>query len=178
MFKFSLFFLFLFSIPYYSTIASNISSGTEKQNVVVDGKYYDWIVYYIDEIGSEKKCYIASFAKETKGNYTGDRKPYIMIVRFNTREIEQISIFSGFSYKKNGFIYLSLGNEHTRMVTKDDRAWNRTEEEDKAIITKLVNSDSDTIKVRSDSSDGKYAIDTYSLNGFARAYKRMKDLCK
>ena len=178
MFKFSLLFLFLFSTQNTFAATPTATSTTEKQNVIIDGKYYDWIVYYIDEIGSEKVCYIASFAKETIGNYTKERKPYIMIARFNTREIEQISIFPGFTYKKNSFIYLSLGNEQTRMVTKDDRAWNKTEEEDRIMITRLVGSDSDTIKVRSESSDGKYTIDTYSLNGLARAYKRMRDLCK
>ncbi len=182
--RFSLFFLLLFGVsdvfatPVVSPATPAANSAVEKQNVIVDGRYYDWIVYYVDEIGSEKKCYIASFAKETKGNYKGDRKPYIMIARFNTREIEQISIFADFIYKKNSFIYLNLGNEQTRMVTKDSRAWNKTEEEDRIMITKLVNSDSDIIIVRSESVDGSYTIDTYSLKGFARAYKRMKDLCR
>ena len=35
----------------------------------------------------------------------------------------------------------------------------------------------DSVKVRSDSAIGSYAIDEYSLKGFARAYKRLKQLC-
>ncbi len=177
MFRFLLFILVLFYNSNSSADVTSTSLANNKQNVAVDGRYYDWIVYYIDEIGAEKKCYIASFAKETKGNYVGERKPYIMIARFNTREIEQVSVFSGFVYKKNSFIYLNLDNKQTRMITKDDRAWNKTEQEDKVMITRLINASSD-IKIRSESIDGKYAIDTYSVKGLARAYKRMKDLCK
>ena len=176
MFKLLLLIPFLFYNSYLIA-NNNISSDVDMSKVTVDGRYYDWIVHYIEEIGSEKKCYIASFAKETKGNYKVERKPYIMIARFVTREIEQVSVDSGFIYKKNSFIYLDIDNKQTRMITKDNKAWNKTEDEDRVMIYRLINANKD-IKVRSETIDGKYTIDTYSTNGLARAYKRMKDLCK
>ena len=49
---------------------------------VLDGVYYDWSVFVVDNLGEEKKCYIVSFAKKSIGNYKGKREPYILITKF------------------------------------------------------------------------------------------------
>jgi hypothetical protein len=36
---------------------------------------------------------------------------------------------------------------------------------------------SSTIKVRSDSALGFYAVDEYKLKGITKAYKRMREIC-
>jgi len=62
------------------------------------------------------------------------------------------------------------------MFTKDDIAWARTSQDDKDIISLLVNGYK--LKIRAESSKAEYTVDEYSLKGITRAYKRMEELCK
>lgn len=169
--------MLILSLVFILGLSFNGVYASDKQNVIVDGKYYDWIVYYVDELGSYKKCYIASFAKDTIGNYNGTRKPYIMIAHFTSKDIEEISIYGGYEYKKNSYIYISIDNKQIKMITKGNMAWVKNEKEDKIIINDIIDANKD-IRVRSESIDGKYTIDTYSVLGLARAYKRMKEICR
>lgn len=147
-----------------------------KEKVIVDGKYYDWNVYYVDELGNSRKCYIASFAKESIGNYGEPRKPYIMITFFTANGVEEIGIYGDFEYRKNGYIIINVDGKQIKMFTKGNMAWAKNRQEDRDIIALLLNA-SNIVKVRSESINGKYAIDSYSLLGLARAYKRMMELC-
>jgi hypothetical protein len=73
-------------------------------------------------------------------------------------------------------VHILIGGQQKHLFTEKDTAFAKNEYEDKEIIEKMLNSE--TIKVRSDSSFGNYAVDEYSLKGFNRAYERMKTLCK
>ena len=144
-------------------------------NIVLDSVYYDWYVYYTLDKEEEKKCYIATFATEQKGNYTAKRKPYIMVSTYNATNIEEISVNCGYRFKIKSSIYLGIDNQQFRLLTNDDMAWATTRQEDKIIIEALMGSD--TVKVKGETIDGKYTIDYYSVKGLARAYKKMKELC-
>lgn len=142
----------------------------------LDGIYYDWSVFVLDDLGEERKCYIASFPKKSIGNYKKEREPYILITRFQDKGIEEISIYSGFEYKVGSDIYLSVDGKQYTMFTKEDIAWTKSKEQDKEIITNLL--DGFLLKVRAESSKTEYVVDEYSLKGLTRAYRRMKELCK
>jgi phage pi2 protein 07 len=141
----------------------------------LDGIYYDWSVFILDNAGEEKKCYIASFPKKSIGNFTKKREPYILITRFNEKKVEEISVYSGFEYKISGKVFIMIDEKQFILWTKEDVAWTKTKEEDKQIIKTLLNST--TLKIRAESSNMEYVVDDYSLKGFVRAYKRMKELC-
>lgn len=142
----------------------------------LDGIYYDWSVFVLDNPGEEKKCYIASFPSKSLGNYKNKREPYVLITRFQDKGVEEVSVFSGFEYKVGSNIYLSVDGRQYTMFTKDDIAWAKNSESDKEIIKLLL--DSFILKIRAESSTTEYVVDEYSLKGFTRAYKRMKELCK
>jgi hypothetical protein len=55
-------------------------------------------------------------------------------------------------------------------------AWAVTKADDVKVIETLLNYD--TLKVRSDSDVGTYAIDEYSMKGIAKAYARMRRICR
>ena len=142
----------------------------------LDGVYYDWSVFTLDDLGEERKCYIVSFPKKTIGNYKKAREPYILITRFKDKGIEEVSIYSGFEYKIGSDIYLSIDGKQFTMFTKDDIAWAKTKEQDMEIISSLL--DGFLLKIRAESSRAEYVVDEYSLKGLTRAYKRMRELCK
>ncbi|HSQ98175.1 MAG TPA: invasion associated locus B family protein [Rickettsiales bacterium] len=142
----------------------------------MDGIYYDWSVFVIDDLGEEKKCYIASFPKKSIGNYKDSREPYILITKFQNRGNEEVSIFSGFEYKIGSDIYISVDGKQYTLFTNNDIAWAKTKQQDKEIIEDML--DGIAIKVRAESSKAEYVVDEYSLKGITRAYKRMRELCK
>jgi hypothetical protein len=145
--------------------------------VIVDGMYYDWIVYHTEDLGEDKKCYIATFAKESIGNYKLARSPYIMITLLKSSETQEVSVFADYEFKKNSTIDIALGNKQFKMLTKGNMAWTVGQQEDKIIIEVMLKSEG-AIKIRGETIYGKYTIDTYSTLGLARAYKRMLELCK
>lgn len=149
--------------------------GVEAFAQRVDGTYYDWTVFELDEAGEGKKCYIASFPKKSIGNHPIKREPYILITRFNDKKVEEVSIFSGYEYKLNSDIFVSIDGKQYRMFAKDDIAWAKNEEQDKEMIQKMLSGKE--MKIRGESAKGTYSVETYSLKGVTRAYKRMKDLC-
>ena len=152
------------------------SFATNSPKVVVDGAFYDWNVYYIDDLSGEKKCYIASFAKNTIGNYKKERNPYIMIAYFKARNAEEVSIFADYDYKLKSNVYVGIDNKQFRMFTKGKFAWAKNSAEDKTIIKEML--DAKVVKTRGETLMGEYTVDTYSTKGLARAYKRMRELCE
>ncbi|MDR0423633.1 MAG: hypothetical protein LBH46_03515 [Rickettsiales bacterium] len=142
----------------------------------LDGIYYDWSVFVIDELGEEKKCYIASFPKKSIGNFKGEREPYILITKFKDKMLEEVSIYAGFEYKISSKIFMAVDETQFILWAKDDIAWTKTKKEDKDIINSLL--DATSFKIRAESTKLEYVVDEYSLKGFVRAYKRMRDLCK
>lgn len=142
----------------------------------LDGIYYDWYVFTLTDLGEEQKCYVVSFPKKSIGNYKKTREPYILITRFKDKGIEEVSLYSGFEYKLGSDIYLSIDGKQYTMFTKDDIAWAKNKNQDKELITNLLNGY--LLKVRAESSKSEYVVDEYSLKGLTRAYRRMKELCK
>lgn len=142
----------------------------------LDGIYYDWYVFTLTDLGEEQKCYVVSFPKKSIGNYKKAREPYILITRFKDKGIEEVSLYSGFEYKLGSDIYLSIDGKQYTMFTKDDIAWAKNKNQDKELITNLLNGY--LLKVRAESSKSEYVVDEYSLKGLTRAYRRMKELCK
>jgi hypothetical protein len=149
-------------------------------NVITDGKYYDWIVYHTDDLGEEKKCYIVTLSKADMyiGNYRQKREsPYLMITLSKSSGVMEVGVFAGYDYKKNGSVYLAVGNKQFRMLAKGKMAWNRSVKEDHILIGTMLEHGGD-IKVRGETLTGEYTIDTFSNLGLGRAYERMKQLCR
>ncbi|MDA9231420.1 hypothetical protein N9O56_02495 [Rickettsiales bacterium] len=147
---------------------------------IIDSIHYSWHVFEYKEILDEelepiKRCYIMSEPKNSKTSYTGNRNAYLSVTRFENERTEEVSVSAGFEYKLSSKIHALVGNKDFKFFTKFDSAWLGSGYKDKEFITEMLKND--FVKVRSDSSSGSYAVDQYSLKGFARAYKRMKDLC-
>ncbi|MDR1425718.1 MAG: hypothetical protein LBI70_01850 [Rickettsiales bacterium] len=147
--------------------------------MITDGVYYDWIVYHTDDLGEEKKCYIATFDQEEKfvGNYRKKRKPYLMITLLKASGIMEVSVFSDYSYKKNSVVYVAVGNRQFTMLAKEKMAWARNVEDDKTLLKAILDYGGE-IKVRGETIEGEYTIDTFSGLGLGRAFERMKQLCR
>ena len=144
---------------------------------VIDSQFYGWQVYEItDEENPEfKKCYIVNHPIHSDSDHNSRLNPYLMITRYQKDRIEEVSIYGGYEFKLGSEIFVLIDDLQFRMKTNEDFAWAKTHYEDVRIIESMLNGG--VLRVRSDSSIGRYAIDEYSLKGIARAYLRMKEIC-
>ena len=161
-----------FSLVMLSCVAVSNNSYSQR----IDGTYYDWTVFEMDDTKYEKKCYITSFPKKSIGNHKQKREPYILITRFKNKGLEEVSIFNGYKYKINSEIHMAVENRQYSLFTNEDLAWAKTPEQDKEMIQEMLKGR--TLKVRGESNVGTYSVDEYSLKGIVKAYRRMKELCR
>ena len=152
-------------------------SSFSLQAQTLDSNFYNWKIYEIaDEDPDFKKCYIVNSPVSSDTNDTSRKKPYIMITRFQKDRVEEISVFGGFDFKISSHILFLVDSNQFRLKTKSDYAWAKTRADDIRIIETMLYSSS--VKIRSDSAIGSYAIDEYNLKGIAKAFKRMREICR
>ncbi len=145
---------------------------------IVDSRFYYWTVYELqeDEL-QEKQCYIVANPQNANSDQSTRQKPYLMITRYQRERKEEVSVFGGYEYKVNSKIFFMIDDEFQyRFPTKGKVAWAKSKDEDVEVIQRLLNARS--VKVRSDSAIGTFAIDEYSTKGIAKAYTRMREICK
>lgn len=143
----------------------------------LDSSFYNWQIYEIAEEDSDfKKCYIVNYPFKSDTNDTSRKKPYLMITRFQKQRVEEVSIYGGFDYKISSHILMLVDSYQFQLKTKSDYAWAKNRYEDVQIIQNLLKAN--IVKIRSDSAVGTFAVDEYNLKGIAKAFKRMREICR
>ncbi len=144
---------------------------------IVDSRFYQWTIYELqeDEL-SDKQCYIVANPIKSESDQTTRQKPYIMITRFQRQRIEEVSVYGGYEYKINSKIFVMIDDAQFKFPSKKDIAWAKSKDEDVEVIQRML--EGKKVLVRSDSAIGTYAIDEYSTQGIAKAYARMREICK
>jgi hypothetical protein len=143
----------------------------------LDSNFYNWEIYEINQEDSDfKKCYMVNYPFKSDTNDTSRKKPYLMITRFQDTRTEEVSVFGGFDYKISSHILMLVDSFQFRLKTKTDFAWPKSKYEDIKIIETLLRGS--IVKIRSDSAIGTYAVDEYNLKGVAKAYRRMREICR
>jgi hypothetical protein len=147
------------------------------QEQIIDSSFYRFTIFEVlEEDLDYKKCYIAAYPILSDTNHNARQRPKLMITRFQKDRSEEISIYGGFEYKLGSEVFLMIDERLFKMKTKGDLAWASTKFDDVEIIQALLKGA--VLNVRSNSSLGTYSVDEYSLKGIARAYLRMKEICR
>lgn len=120
-------------------------------------------------------CYIVKYPEEKISNHKESRKPYMMISFVNNKRYE-ISISAGYKYRNNSIATLSIDGAIFKLSANDHIAWTQGVFEDFNIIQTML--PSFRAMVKSESSVGTYAVDTYDLTGFVEAYNKMISVCR
>lgn len=136
--------------------------------------YGDWKVFTHKE-GVKDMCYIASTPTKKAGNYSKRGEPFVLVTHRSAR-IDELSVSSGFPYKKDSEASVKLDKKEFKLFTQNDRGWAYDEKDDLAIVDRMAKGK--LMVVKGTSPKGTYAEDHYSLNGFTKARRAMKDLCK
>ncbi|MFO1243208.1 MAG: invasion associated locus B family protein [Rickettsiales bacterium] len=134
----------------------------------------DWKVFTHKD-GSNTLCYIASTPIKKDGNFSRRDDPFVLVT-FRSARTDEISVSSGFPYKKGSEVSLKADKKEFKLFSQNDRAWAYDEKEDSQIIDRIAKGK--TMMVKGTSQKGTFAEDTYSLTGFTKAHRAMKALCK
>ena len=137
--------------------------------------YKHWKVFTITQ-NNGKVCYIISNPVNMIGNHQSIRKPYIMVSVFGANKVE-ISISADFQIKLNSIVPVSIDGIQERFVAENENfAWAEQRNADKRIIKYMQNGIK--LLVFYESAERTYAVDTYSLKGFTKAYRKAQQLCQ
>jgi hypothetical protein len=139
----------------------------------LEAEFVDWSVFTTRQ-GNKKICYIASLPVKKDGNYNKRGEPYFMVTN-NNEGLDEISVSSGYVYKKNSEVEISFGIRKFSIFTHGHLAW-ANEGSDDIEIVKAMRLSRDFV-ISGTSNENTFSQDTYSLIGFLEAYKKMKDLC-
>lgn len=127
---------------------------------------------------NEKICYMTSAPVHKSGNYSVRAEPYILVT-YRGDNISEISVYSGYDYKKNSFVDVNIDGKHQHeLFTTEETprmAWAKDSEEDAKIVDEMMKGV--TISAKGTSIKDSYSKDKYSLKGFTQAYEKMKSSC-
>ena len=137
--------------------------------------YKHWKVFTITQ-NNGKVCYITSNPVDMVGNHQSIRKPYIMVSLFGANKVE-ISISADFQMKLNSIVPVSIDGIQERFIAENENfAWTEKQNVDKRIVKYMQNGIK--LLVFYESTEQTYAVDTYSLKGFTKAYRKAQQLCQ
>jgi len=140
------------------------------------GDYNDWSAYTYKE-GNNTVCYIASTPKRDEGNYSKRGDIYAVVThRPADKSFDVVNFVAGYTLKSNAKFTVKIGKEtFTNFFTEDDKAWTVNDAEDAKLVKAMFRGE--RMIVEGVSNRGTQTKDTYSLKGFARAYKAINAKC-
>ncbi len=139
------------------------------------GDFEDWNAYQFTENGNIA-CYVASEPKKAEGKYKKRGDAFSIVThRPSESRRDEVSFIAGYTYKKDSSVEVSIGDEAFKLFTQGDGAWAPDKEADAALVAAMIKGRG--MVVRGVSSRGTKTVDSYSLNGFTKAYKAINKAC-
>ena len=140
------------------------------------GNFSDWSAYAEGE-GKNLACMAVSKPKKAQGNYKKRGDVFAVITHLPGQDKwNEFSIVSGYNYKSDSNPDVLIGDFKVQLFTSGSRAWSFSPSDDEKIIKSLKSSMKMTVV--GTSSRGTITTDTYSLDGFTKAYQKITEVCK
>ncbi|KJV68875.1 invasion associated locus B family protein [Candidatus Neoehrlichia procyonis] len=139
-------------------------------NIKLIEKNKDWSVYTALQDG-QKLCYLLSYPINN-----GKKSNSVFMITYISKILDEVSVSSGIKYKQNP---IKLIIDHKKIyylsIIENDVAW----AENINIDAKIVNSMKKglSLVVKGISASNKKIEDSYSLLGFDKSYKKMRQIC-
>jgi hypothetical protein len=158
--------IFLFCV--FFVLNPCLSSAQE-----LKAKFQDWNVFKTER-GDKTVCYLAATPIKRDGVYDKRGEPYFLVTNIDNNP-DEISVSSGFIYKKKSDVELSFGSKKFYLFPYLAIAWANDKNDDIDIIKEMQKTEE--VIVSGVSREGRITNDTYSLIGFVQAYAKMKETC-
>ncbi|MCD8497611.1 MAG: invasion associated locus B family protein [Alphaproteobacteria bacterium] len=139
------------------------------------GRHGEWMAYKFMENGT-KVCYMASQPKSAKGNYSKRGDVFALITHRPSENTKNVfSYITGYTYKPESEVTVTIGKETFTLFTDNDRAWTPDDVTDQA-LTNALRKGSQMV-VKGVSSRGTNTTDTFSLKGSGAAHDAITKEC-
>ncbi len=153
-------------------IAGGVASAAQAQ--MLQDSFGAWRVFMAEK-GGNMTCYIASVPTKQEGNFTARSEPYLLVTHKSPTQ-DEVSVSSGYRYQNNSELELRFGQRVHKLFVKEELAWAYDAAADKVLVKEMIRGAN--MVAKGTSWKGTHSVDTYSLNGFTAAHRRMKQLCK
>lgn len=138
--------------------------------------HQDWKTYSFTEKGS-KTCYTLTQPKDSEPKNVRRDPIYLLVTnKQKPRVVNEVSVITGYPYKKNSVTTAQIGTDKFNMYTNGDGAWIDGDAVQKRMIAALKRGS--TVIVKGTSWRGTITTDNYSLNGFTAALTEIDEACK
>jgi hypothetical protein len=140
------------------------------------GKFDTWTAYTMPD-GAKLICYALS-KPSSMPDKSKRSKVYLMVThRPAEKTLNVVSISLGYPTATNGSAAVNAGKQKFDFFTRDETAWSRDSDTDKAVVTSMRKAQSLSIKAKPAKS-GTETTDSYSLIGFPAALDAIDKACK
>lgn len=136
------------------------------------GAFRDWEAYTYVE-AEQKVCYAATRPTKAEGNYTKRGDIHLVVVR--RPKGEEISLYPGYTYKKDSEVQIAIGAEKFQLITHEDSAWTKDPDHDKLLLAAMRKA-GDMVATGT-SARGNLTTDTFSLRGLSQALEEAEKAC-
>lgn len=120
-----------------------------------------------------KVCYSASLPKRSLNSAKNRSETYISVThRTADKSIGVVSITAGYAFKKDAPAEIDVGGAKFDLYTSGDTAWTR---DDKAVVQAMLKAK--TLVIYGTPAKGEATVDTYSLDGFPKAFADIGKAC-
>ncbi|MBU6141187.1 MAG: hypothetical protein KGP29_06510 [Proteobacteria bacterium] len=156
----------------------SFSSFAQNSNSLLNSswqeKFQDWTLFKSNR-GDQIICYLASTPIKNISSFKNRGEPFFLVTNIEN-DADEISASSGFIFKSNSDVEVSFRSKKFYLFPYKTLAWAHEKSSDINII-KEMQKNADMV-VSSVASNGKIAIDTYSLIGFTQSYQKLRKICK
>jgi Invasion associated locus B (IalB) protein len=134
-----------------------------------------WTAYAYQE-KSGKVCYLTGEPRKSEPISARRKAPLAMITHRPGEKIANVVSFAeGYPLKEGSNVSLEIGGVKFDLFTKNNSAWARTSELDKAIVEAMTKGKQAVVKGAPQKGPG--TTDTYALAGFAPALAMIDKAC-
>ena len=151
------------------------AAGAAAQAPKLLGKDKDWGAYSA-KVDGGTTCYVLSRPKDQRPkNVRRDPVYFFITARPKDKIRNQVSVITGYPYKKDSRTTVEIGAAKFTLFTRDDKAWiEDIAKQDKLVAAMKAGA---TMIVRGTSQRGTNTTDRYSLSGVTAALARMAKAC-
>ena len=165
--KVAIFFNFFFLFFGYE-----ITAGQEVTKKI--GQFDNWIVYS----KSKSLCYIIAQPEKSEGKYTMRGRVRIVVYRNSEKKVKNVlGIDFGYSFPDGSNALIEIDSKKSfKLSTFGQTAWTGSKTKtDEEIINEMIKGN--ILIAKGKSKRGTDTKDTYSLKGFAKAIKKIRNNC-
>ncbi len=151
------------------------ASEAQAQSIERIGDFSNWSAFkYLDD--GNPICFMASEPTKAEGKYSKRGEIHAMVThRPAENRVDEVSIQAGYEYKEAQPVEVQVGKLKVRLFTEGESAWTVDKAADRKLVEAMIKGN--TMVVQGTSARGNNTKDTYSLSGFTRAYRAIKQAC-